>query len=140
MGLTTYNAAEVSVIVGTKGLKGLAEGSFVKVARDEDSFTKKVGSDGEVTRSKTNNRTGSIEITLDQSSPDNSYLQSLVNTDENTGAGIVPSKVMDQSGDYVAVAAESWVRKPADNEFGRDSGERTWIIDVAAYDALGGGN
>jgi hypothetical protein len=140
MGLKSYNAAEVTVIFGTRALKGLAEGSFVTVSRTEDAFTMQVGADGEVTRSRTNNRSGSIEITLQQASEDNAYLQQQAIIDENTGAGILPVKIMDQSGSYVAAAAEAWIRKSADNEFARDSGERTWTIDCAQLDQIGGGN
>lgn len=140
MGLKTYAASEVQVVIGTRALRGKSEGTFVKVARDEDSFTKKVGADGEVSRAATSNRAGTIEVTLDATSEDNSYLQGLLNTDENTKNGIFPAKVIDKSGSYVAVAAECWVRKPSDNEFGRDVKERTWTIDCASLDMLGGGN
>lgn len=135
-----YAAIEVQVVIGTRALRGKAEGTFVKCSRDEDSFTTKVGADGEVSRARTSNRAGKIEVTLDATSEDNGYLQGLVNTDENTGNGIVPAKVIDKSGTYVAVAAEAWVTKPADSEFGRDVKERTWVIQCAALDMSGGGN
>lgn len=141
MGQTrNYNAAEVSVIVGTRRLTALAEGTFVSVTRDEDSFTKQVGADGEVTRARTNNRAGAIEITLLQSSPDNEYLQTLNIADELTGQGAVPVTVIDSSGTYKAFCAQAWVRKPADNELGRDAGERTWTLDCGDLDITGGGN
>lgn len=138
--LNSYDASEVSVIVGTRALSGLAEGTFVNVARDEDSFTKQVGADGEVTRSKTNNRSGSIEITLQQGSSDNLYLSGLHTADENTGNGIFPVIVKDNSGESLAFGREAWVRKPADQAFGRDAAERTWVIDVAELDSVPGGN
>lgn len=139
MALKSYAANDVSVIVGTRRLKGLAE-SFVTISRAEDSFTTQVGADGEVTRSRTSNRSGTIEIVLQQSSEDNAYLQNLVNTDERTGGGIVPCKVQDQSGSFVCIAAEAWIQKPADMEFARDAGERTWTIACADMEMLGGGN
>jgi hypothetical protein len=136
----TYAAGEVQVIVGTRALRGKAKGSFVKIARAEDTFKKRVGSDGEVTRSATSDRSGTIEITLEQTSEDNAYLQGLMNADENSKNGIVPSKVIDKLGTYVAVATESWIRKPADVDFGDEAKERTWIIECASLDLLGGGN
>lgn len=140
MAVRTYNASEVQVVIGTRALRGKSEGTFVKVARDEDSFTKKVGADGEVSRAATSNKSGTIEVTLDQTSEDNAYLQNLSNVDENTKNGIVPAKIIDKSGTYAAGAAEAWVRKPADAEKGRDVKERTWIIDCAVLDIAGGGN
>ncbi len=93
-----------------------------------------------MTRSATNNKMGTIEVTLEQSSEDNAYLQQLMNTDENTKNGIIPASVLDMSGSYVALGAESWIRKPADQDLGRDAKERTWIIVCAELELSGGGN
>lgn len=138
--LKTYDASQVSIIVGTRALTGLAEGTFVTVRRAEDAFTKQVGADGEVTRSKTNNRSGEIEITLQQGSADNDYLSALALQDENLGTGVVPVNIIDRSGTTVASAKDSWIRKIAEAGFGRDAGERTWTIDCAVIDLVVGGN
>lgn len=140
MPVKTYAAIEVQVVVGTRALRGKSEGSFVKLARDEDSFSKKVGADGEVSRAATANKSGTVEVTLDATSEDNAYLQQLMNTDENTKNGIVPVKVIDNSGTFVGLSTQSWVRKPADQDLGRDVKERTWILDCASLELTGGGN
>lgn len=138
--LTTYSADEVQVLAGNERLTGLAEGSFVTATRDEDTFTKQVGADGEVTRSRTNNKAGSIEITVQQGSNANDILSALHNTDEDTGAGIFSVAVVDSFGRTAIAGAQAWVRKPADTEFARDAGERTWTIDCAELTMLIGGN
>ena len=139
--LGTYNGGEVAIIIGGRAMSGLGADTFCSLSRDEDSFTTTVGADGEVTRSKTNNRKGTLELTLLQSSDANSFLQSLVNADENlNGAGIGPVVVRDISGSFIATAAQGWIRKPADIEFAREAGERTWTIDLADADFIGGGN
>jgi len=140
MSTKTYAADQVNIIVGTRRLKGLAEGTFVEVVRRENTFTDSVGADGEVTRSKTSNRMADVTITLQQTSEDNSYLQNLHNNDENSGAGIVPFKMTDKSGTLIVTGTESWIQKPADVSFGRDSGERSWSIIIAKADIIGGGN
>lgn len=140
MALRQYNAAEVSVIVGTRPLKGLAADTFVSVEREEQSFVKSVGADGEVTRSKTNNKTGAITITLQQSSPDNAYLSSLQIADENTASGVVPVMIRDASGNTLHFSEQSWIRQPATSEFGRDSGTREWVFDCASIEMNEGGN
>lgn len=131
----TFDAAEVSVIVGTRRANGLSEGSFVKVTRDAESFTKKTGADGETTRSKTNNKAGKVEITVDQSSDFNDFLSSL----EASGL-IVPIAVIDGSGTTAVFARQGWVLKPADLDKGRDSGENTWTLDTGTIDIFIGGN
>lgn len=140
MNTKTYAAADVQVIFGTRRLRGLAEDSFVEIDRDENTFTKSVGSDGEVSRSRTANKSATATITLQQTSEDNAYLQGLHNTDENTGGGIQPFKVIDKSGTTVAIATEAWVEKPAPIGFARDSGTRAWVIALAKVDYSGGGN
>lgn len=138
--LKSYNAGDVSVIVGTRALAGLAEGTFVNVSRDEDSFTTQVGADGEVTRSRTNNKKGTIELTTQQASEANDYLSELQISDENTGNGIVPVQVIDRSGRTVCSGRQAYIRKPADVGYGRDAGERTWTLDVASLEMFVAGN
>ena len=140
MGLKSYNSADVQIIVGTRKLKGVAPDSFVTITFEEDAYTKQVGADGEVTRSKSNNQSGTIEVILQQTSEDNAFLQSLRNTDLNTNKGVVPVRVIDNSGSYLMQAAEAWIQKPADKEFARDSGTRSWTLAFAKGEETGGGN
>lgn len=140
MAVKTYDPGEVQVIVGTRRLRGLDPDTFVETERDEQAFTKQVGADGEVTRSRTRNRAGQIRITLQQASEDNAYLQGIANQDENSGTGIVPVKVIDKSGNYVALAPEAWIQKTPVKAFGRDAGNRQWVFDCGTLDESGGGN
>ena len=140
MSTKSFNAGDTNVIVAGRKMTGLAPDGFVEVERDEQAYTKQVGADGEVTRSKTNNKAGKIRITLQQSSEDNAFLMQLSNTDENTGQGIVPVAVVDKSGTYKAVSPNSWVQKKPVNAFGRDAGTRQWIFDCGEINETGGGN
>lgn len=135
-----YNAGDVSVIVGTRSLSGFGETSVVSIERDEDAFIKQIGADGEVTRSKTNNRTGSLTITLQQMSESNDFLSNLAQTDELTGQGTFPVLVRDANGNTLAVADTAWIRKLPVSAFARDAGEREWIIDCADLVMFVGGS
>lgn len=136
----SYAAADVQVIYGTRRLTGVAEDTFIEIDRDENTFTKSVGADGEVSRSRTSNKSATATVTLQQTSEDNAYLQGLHNTDENTGAGIQPFKMVDKSGTLIVLATEAWIEKPAPISFGRDSGTRAWVFALAKVDYTGGGN
>lgn len=131
--LGTYDFKKVTLIVGTRQIKGFEEGSTIECDRDEDSFTKKVGVDGETTRSRSNNSAGSITFSLDQFSEDNKYLQGLANIDERTGAGVIPAKLVDASNpdEEIVIATAAWVKKPAKRGFGGESGPREWVLDCA---------
>jgi hypothetical protein len=141
MAVRNYRADQVALIINGRAMKGLAVGTFVTVARGEDSFTMQRSADGSVTtRSATHDKSGTIEFTLLQSTDDHTFLQSLVNDDELNGSGVVAVKVADSSGTFVAQAAEAWLMKPADHEFGRDATERTWTATCDQLEMSGGGN
>lgn len=134
--LGTYNFNDVILIVGVKRIEGFEEGTEITAERDEDSFTKKVGVGGGVTRSKSNNFAGFIEFTLNQLAKDNAFLEALSNLDERTGAGIVPVVIIDKSGKEKISATESWIVRPANKGFAGESGPRVWRLDCANLNAL----
>lgn len=139
MSLKTYNFKDVAVIFGTRALSGFAEAG-VTATRAEDSFTDSAGADGEVSRSRTNDRRGNIEITLQQTSDSNDFLSESIVADENSGAGVKPITIKDSNGTTLAFAREAWVLKPADTGLARESGDRVWTIRCAALDIFVGGN
>lgn len=138
--LTTYNAAEVSMIFSGIPISGLADGTFVSVEQNEDSFAVTVGSDGESVRTATNNRSGRVTFTLLQSSLSNDLLSALHNADKLTGDGIGPLLLKDNSGRTVIEAAKSWVVRSPTAEFAREASSREWIIETADLVQFHGGN
>jgi len=139
MSLKTYNFKDVAVIFGTRALSGIAEGG-VQITRLTDSFTDQVGADGEVVRSRTNDKRGDAVVNLLQSSDSNDYLSESMVADENTGAGVKPLTIKDNSGRTLAFARQAWVVKPAASALGREAGERAWTIRCADLDIFVGGN
>lgn len=140
MAVKTYNPKKVSILVGGVPITGFAKGTFVKVTRDEDTWTKYVGADGTVTRGKNNNLGGMIEITLAGSSPSNDMLSALHIADEASDTGVVPVLVKDLSGTTLHESSAAWVKKPADWEGAKDVTERAWGLDCADLLAFVGGN
>lgn len=140
MAVTTYDAKKVAVIVGGIPMSGLADGTFVSIERDEDSFTKVVGADGQTSRAKSNNRGGSMSLTLMQSSPSNDVLTAFMLADETANAGVVPIAVVDFSGRTKFASAFGWIKKPPVAEFGKELSEREWVFDLSDVDIFIGGN
>lgn len=134
----TYDFKAVNLIVGIKEIEGFEDGSEIVAERNEDSFTSKVDVDGNVTRSRSNNKMGKITFTLSQFSSSNAYLQTLANLDEASGAGVVPSKITDKSNpsNENVIATQSWIVKPSSKSYGRESGPREWVIDCADMNFL----
>lgn len=140
MPVRTYDPRQVIITIGGVPMSGFADGTFVKVSRVSDSFSKVSGADGIVSRSKTNDFSGSIELTVAQTSPSNDILSAFMISDELTNTGVVPVICKDVSGRTSLFSAFAWIRKPADTEFGKDITNRTWTLDCADLFMGVGGN
>lgn len=124
-----YNANQVNVSLAGKALTGgYADGVFFTVRRSTATFTKKVGTDGEVTRSRSNDRTGEFEIRLMASSEDNAWLSALFNLDENSenGAGVGALSCEDLNGTTLHFAKSAWLTEWPEESFDREVGEVVW--------------
>ncbi len=140
MSVKTYIPKKILVIVGGVPISGFAEDSMVKTVRDEDTFAKKVGVDGEVSRSQNHNRSGTVTITLMQTSPSNDVLSGFAALDELTGAGVVPVLIKDLSGTSTFFSSSCWVKKPPEGAYGKEVGNREWVLDTVDIDIFNGGN
>ena len=129
----TYNFKLVNLVFGVREIEGFEDGTEIIAERNEDSFSQKIGVDGNVTRSNSNNTSGRITFTLSQFSESNAYLQTIMSLDESTGSGVFPSKISDKSNpsNEQVIATESWLVRPSSKSFGRESGPREWIIECA---------
>ena len=136
----TYNPKKVIVTANGIPISGVADGTFVEFERSSDSFEKHVGSQGEVSRTQTADKSGSCTITLAQTSPSNDLFSGLAQIDELTGAGVIVLACTELSGSSVLMGAMAWIKKPAKAEFGKAVGNRQWVFDIAEYEVWNGGN
>ncbi len=121
------------VVVTFKGIRLLApqDGTFVSAEREEDAFTKQVGSAGDVTRSRNRNISGSVTVTLQQASPTNDLLSALAEADELTGLNYGALMVKDLNGTTLLEAPNAWIRKTPTVEFAKEASGREWVFDCA---------
>jgi len=140
MSVKTYDPAQVNIIFAGIPIEGYADGTFITVARDNPSWNSVVGSDGEGARAKSNDKSGTITITLMQSSIANDALSALSIVDEQSNDGIGPFLIKDLSGRTLCAAETAWIEKPADAEFAREISNREWVIKTDALDMFSGGN
>lgn len=129
------------VVVTFKGVqfKGYVDGTFVKVTRDEQSFTKTTGAGGDTVRVRNRNRNGQIVVTLQAESPTNDQLSAIMALDEATGAGVGSAQVKNINGTTLCSSAKAWLVKPADTEYAKDPSQREWTIDCHELRMLVGG-
>ena len=138
--MKTYDPSKLSVIVGGFIISGFAEDSLVTVGRREDTFTLTMGADGEGTRSKTNDKSGDVKITLMQTSASNAILTAYAKADELQNAGVFSLLIKDDSGSSIYSAEQAWVVKPPEAEFGKAATTREWSIQTDNLDWNEGGN
>lgn len=135
----TFDPKAVSLIVGGHIVGGFADGTFVSVERNNDSYSRVGGADGEQTRARSNDKSGRFTFTLLQSSTSNSVLQGFQIADEVGNSGQVPVMVKDGNGSELVVAAAAWVVKPANVEHGKEVSNREWVLETGNVDFFGGG-
>ena len=135
----TYDPLQVSVIVGAHIVTGFADGTFVSVERNNQTFELVSGASGETARSKSNDRSGTITITLLQTSESNSVLQGFATADELSNSGKFPVIVKDNNGESLYEATEAWIQQPATAEFSKEISEREWVLETGQLIMASGG-
>ncbi len=128
------------ISVAGRTLSGLADGTYIRVERRNPTWALTVGADGEAARAKSNDKSGTITITLLQSSADNDFLSGLAITDELSNTGIVPVTIVDDAGTTVVGAAQAWITQPAAIENAKEVQGREWVIETGSMDMFVGGN
>lgn len=140
--LKVYDSKEVSLVIcGIPIDSGFAEGEFVKLEQEEEDFLTVVGTDGEVTRSKSNNRTAKATIRLMQTSDGNTALSALNKLDkaQPNGAGVGSFLLKDRTNSGVVYQAEHcWISKPPAVSFDKTATPREWEIMIAAIERSDG--
>ena len=138
-----YDPDQVSIMVcGIPIDGGFADGSFIEIEQDSDDFVDVAGTDGDVTRSKTNDRRATVTLTLMQSALGNALLSALSNTDKKkpNGAGVGPLLIKDNQGTTLFAAEKSWIAKGPPVAFDKTAGPRAWKIRVADLERFDGSN
>lgn len=138
--MKNYDAKKVIQVFNNIPILGYADGTFVSVERNEDSFELTVGSDSEGCRSQVNNFSGRVTFTLGQWSATNDLLSALLTVDELTGNGIGPYILKDLKGTTLVTAESAWIVKPANIEYDRSPTSREWIIESDRLIMAVGGN
>lgn len=131
--IATYDPTKMMVVIGAVPASGFADGTFVSVSQDGESFTKKVGADGEVARARMANRSGTMTLTLMSTSVTNAALTAF-----HTAETIFPVQIKD--GSNVVFGAQCWVEKPPTLERGTEVGDAEWTIAIAKVEWALDGN
>lgn len=137
-----YDSNRVQVSFAGIPVRGYADGDFLTITKESDGFTSVVGTDGEVSRSKTNDRRATIEITLMSTSKTNDLLAAVHKADLEApgGAGVGAFLVVDLNGTSLYASGNCWITRAPDVTYGREANERTWTLQCDVLQDFTGGN
>lgn len=137
-----YDSNQVQIAFSGVPVQGYADGDFLTITKESDAFSSVVGTDGEVSRSKTNDRRATVEIILMSTSPTNDILSAIHVADINApgGAGVGSFLVTDLGGTSLYAAGNAWIKRSPDVTYGREPNERTWTLEVDVLQDFTGGN
>lgn len=136
----TYDPAKnIFSFLGNLIASGYAKGTFIKVTRNSDSFTLDKGPAGDGVRSKTNDKSAIVELTLQATSQANDVLSALAVADELSASAIGPLFIKETNGTMKCAAENAWIKKQPDLERAEASGSTTWIFECDSLEMFAGG-
>jgi hypothetical protein len=134
--LEDYASRKVQLVFLGQTITGTAE-TFLSAQRNSDLTSSKVGADGSVGTSKLPDRTGTVEITVDQSAPLNIFLAGVVEAqdiDEKIYRGAFT--YTDRSGSAIANFSRVHIQSTPTLVGATERQDRTWTLYVEEYNFL----
>lgn len=132
MGFKEYDPKDVVANWGGAQISGYADGTFIAITPAAEANVKTVGADGEVGRARTNDNTYEVVLTLLMTSPSNTVLSIMFQTNL-----ALPLIIKHINGDTLFSAPYAWIRQMPDTEFGKEIGERAWTFDTGQVPPIG---
>lgn len=138
--MRTYSPKEVSATYYGYEITGFAEDEMIVCEHNADQSEIVVGNDGQATRTINPDASGTITITLKQSSPTNDILSGLAVKDRLDGSVVGPLMIRDNRGTSLSVGTDSVIAKTPAQNFGRTAGNRVWVFKCGQLLNFAGGN
>ena len=136
--LYAFDPKQVSVTVMGQQIVGFGE-EKVTVERANPGWELTVGADGDATRVKSNDLSGTITITLQQTSPSNNLLSTLFEIDDQDDTGVVNCLIKDDKGFTYVEAKKAYVEKLPEAS-AKTHSDRVWVLRCHNLTYFLGGN
>ncbi len=140
MTVKNWDPARIRITFAGAPISGFADGAFVTARRRNPTWTMVSGADGETARSKSNDKTGEVVITLLQSSQSNDILSAQALLDELTGNGVSPLLIQDLNGTTLLQEETAFVQQPADVTLAKEIEAREWTLLCSRLNMTVGGS
>lgn len=135
-----HDPGNIALVLDTLLASGFAKGSFVEMDRYEDAAKTDVGADGEATVIVSQNKSGYIKGTFQQSSPVHDYLTAKANAlEQGLPSAFFAVRLKDNNGSTLGQGKKFWVKKKTKVTFSDGSENWEWTLDTGYLDNLPGG-
>jgi len=134
-----YDPKSITLSIDGQAVSGFADGTFITVNRNNPMWSVVSGASGEHARSKSCDKSGTIELVLMQTSETNDLLSAYLLLDETSNSGKFPVALLDAHGGTIVGATEMWVQQAPSIEYGKELSDRTWTLEAGHIDIFAGG-
>jgi len=137
--MKVYSFPNTVVVINGVELTGWADGDdVIDIKRRVDSASDKVGADGSMMVSISADKSGEFTFKLQQTSPSNKFLSSLIALQEGGAKTFVPVSVLfqDTFRQDMATGTVGYLKKPADVQRGANGNVQEWTVVVERLDLL----
>lgn len=144
--LATFSPNEVTVVITQQstGLShivgGFAEDSIVSIDRNADTFALYTGADDTNTRIYNANTSGTMTISLQQTSASNDILTAIYENDRGSRNGLFSIVVKDNSGRSNYFSEEAYIGVVPSAAIANSMQTRDWVIHAPRMTSVIGGN
>ena len=126
----TYDSKKVTIVLGAHVVVGFAGKKVTIKPVTAKRWESESGVDGDVTRSKNNDKRYELEFELKSESPSNKALRLLAAADDLAFPVLVKNT---SGGEYAGAGTEGWVSERPSRDFENKSKPIVWKIEVAEY-------
>lgn len=133
---TVYDPRRVFVTFGPVILRGYAPGRAITIRRDATVWKPVDGTNGELKRTRSRKKRGTVDIILRATAPTNRALGILVKIDETSGNVLFPMAVTDTLNGSLHFSAKAYIEGFPEMSYGREEGDISWRFICDEIDML----
>lgn len=141
MASPTYRPEDISLWIADYKVVGFADGSFIRLTQNAKDFTHEAGMRGKTTRVRNRDKSGVLTFSMQQTSPVNNLLSSIVDMDRDRMTGRFEVFLVDTSGDSKFLLTDCYIEgKPNIVYAANETTALEWTVNyqrVADYTAAG---
>lgn len=122
-----------------RAITGYAAGSFIKAMRTDPIFKTVAGANGSVTRVRSGNKAGSVELTVLATDPINDFLMGVADADLRDGTGAGELLIKEANGTSVFHCQQAWISEIPSLEYSDAGDTRVWKFETGEISIFVGG-